>query len=128
MAKNSEVAAFESDGSMLKAIDKGWRTTVGLKKVETIKRDLFQNPLRDDELKPFDAVVIDPPRAGARAQTELLAASSVNTIAFVSCYPATFARDARILLDGGFTLDWVQTVDQFLWSSHCELVAQFKRI
>ena len=128
MAKNSEVAAFESDGSMLKALDKGWRTTVGLKKVETIKRDLFQNPLRDDELKPFDAVVIDPPRAGARAQTELLAASSVNTIAFVSCYPATFARDARILLDGGFTLDWVQTVDQFLWSSHCELVAQFKRI
>jgi 23S rRNA (uracil1939-C5)-methyltransferase len=128
LAKNAEIAAFESDGTMLAALDKGWRTAVGLKKVETNTRDLFHNPLREDELKPFGAAVIDPPRAGAKAQTEFLAASSVNTIAFVSCYPATFARDARILLDGGFTLDWVQTVDQFLWSSHCELVAQFTRV
>lgn len=127
LAKKAEMAAFESDTSMLAALDKGWRAAVGLKKVDTATRDLFHNPLREDELKPYDAVVIDPPRAGAKAQTELLAASGVNTIAFVSCYPATFARDARILVDGGFSLDWVQTVDQFLWSSHCELVAQFTR-
>ncbi len=127
LAKTAEMVAFESDRAMLAALDKGWRAAVGLKKVDTITRDLFRNPLLEDELKPFDAVVIDPPRAGARAQAEQLASSSVNKIAFVSCYPATFARDARILVDGGFTLDWVQTVDQFLWSSHCELVAQFTR-
>lgn len=127
LAKTAEIGAFEGDGAMLAALDKGWRAAVGLKKVDTVTRDLFRNPLREDELKPFDAVVIDPPRAGAKAQAELLAASAVNKIAFVSCYPATFARDARILVDGGFTLDWVQTVDQFLWSSHCELVAQFSR-
>ena len=125
IAQTAEVAAFESDSPMLAALDKGWRETTGLKKVSTATRDLFRNPLRLDELKPFDAVVIDPPRAGARAQVEILAQSAVKTIAFVSCNPATFARDARTLVDGGYTLDWVQTIDQFLWSSHCELVAQF---
>ncbi len=127
LAKTAEVSAFESESDMLATLDKGWRAAIGLKKVETKTRDLFRNPLRPDELAPFDAVVIDPPRAGARAQTEHLAESSVKTIAFVSCNPATFARDARILVDGGYTLDWVQPVDQFLWSGHCELVAQFKR-
>ena len=126
-AKTSEILAVESDTEMLRSLDKGWRSALGLKKVETKSRDLFRNPLREDELKPFDAAVIDPPRAGAKAQVELLAHSSVNTIAFVSCNSATFARDARILLDGGYRLDWVQTVDQFLWSSHCELTAQFSR-
>ncbi|WP_347936072.1 TRAM domain-containing protein [Amylibacter sp. IMCC11727] len=127
LAKIAEVAAFESDREMLAALDKGWRVATGLKKVTTAPRDLFRNPMRPDELNPFDAVVIDPPRAGAKAQTEQLAASEVKTIAFVSCNPATFARDARVLVDGGYTLDWVQTVDQFLWSEHCELVAQFTR-
>ncbi|MCO4823394.1 MAG: class I SAM-dependent RNA methyltransferase [Amylibacter sp.] len=127
IAQTAEVAAFESDGPMLAALDKGWRETTGLKKVSTATRDLFRNPLRLDELKPFDTVIIDPPRAGARAQVEMLAQSAVKAIAFVSCNPATFARDARVLVDGGYTLDWVQTIDQFLWSSHCELVAQFSR-
>lgn len=127
LAKSAEMAAYESDAQMLASLDKGWRAAIGLKKVETATRDLFRNPLLEDELKPFDAVVIDPPRAGAKAQVEFLAASTVDKIAFVSCYPATFARDARILVDSGFNLDWVQAVDQFLWSSHCELVAQFTR-
>ena len=80
-----------------------------------------------DEFKGLDAVVIDPPRAGAQAQVTELARSPINRIAFVSCNPATFARDARILTNAGFTLDWVQVVDQFRWSAHVELVAQFSR-
>jgi 23S rRNA (uracil1939-C5)-methyltransferase len=127
LAKTTEVFAFESDASMLAALDKGWRAATGLKKVETKTRDLFRNPLLEDELNRFDAVVLDPPRAGARAQVEQLAQSIVKTVAFVSCNPATFARDARMLVDGGYTLEWVQTVDQFIWSSHCELVAHFSR-
>jgi len=75
----------------------------------------------------FDAVVIDPPRAGAKAQVEELAQSSVPVIAFVSCNPVTFARDARILLDGGYQMDWIKVVDQFRWSSHIEVVARFIR-
>lgn len=127
LAENAEMVAYESSGPMLAALDKGWRQAKGLKRVETKTRDLFRNPLDASDLKPFDAVVLDPPRAGAREQTQHLAQSKVPKIAFVSCNPATFSRDARILVDGGYTLDWVQTVDQFLWSGHCELVAQFSR-
>ena len=94
-------------------------------RVET--RDLFRRPLMPDEFKKVDAVVIDPPRAGAFAQVTELAKSDVPRIAFVSCNPATFARDAQILVDGGYVLDWVQVVDQFLWNSHVELVAQFTK-
>jgi 23S rRNA (uracil1939-C5)-methyltransferase len=79
------------------------------------------------ELKGFDAVVIDPPRAGAQAQVTEIAASAVNRVAFVSCNPATFARDANILIGGGYQLDWVQVVDQFRWSAHVELAALFTR-
>ena len=78
-----------------------------------------------DEFKGFNAAVIDPPRAGARAQVEELAKGKLARIAFVSCNPATFARDAQILIGGGYRLDWVQVVDQFRWSAHSELVAQF---
>ncbi|MBT3928009.1 MAG: RNA methyltransferase, partial [Rhodospirillaceae bacterium] len=79
------------------------------------------------ELKPFDAVIFDPPRAGAKAQAETLAASQVARIAAVSCNPASFARDARILIDGGYRLSALTPIDQFLWSSHIELVAIFQR-
>jgi 23S rRNA (uracil1939-C5)-methyltransferase len=79
-------------------------------------------------LRKTDAVVIDPPRAGAEAQVRELAQSDVPVIAFVSCNPVTFARDARILTDGPYQLDWVQVVDQFRWSSHVELVAKFSRM
>jgi 23S rRNA (uracil1939-C5)-methyltransferase len=88
-------------------------------------RDLFRRPLDVAELDRFEAVVLDPPRAGAREQMPLLAASQVPCIAYVSCNPATFARDARTLIDGGYSLDWVKPVGQFRWSTHVELAAAF---
>jgi 23S rRNA (uracil1939-C5)-methyltransferase len=127
LAQDAEVTAVESSQTMLAALDRGWRMAPGMKKVQTISRDLFRNPLSSDEFKKFDAIVIDPPRAGAREQVQEIAASKVQKIAFVSCNPATFARDARILVDAGYSFDWIQVVDQFLWSGHCELVAQFTR-
>ncbi|HYN46276.1 MAG TPA: class I SAM-dependent RNA methyltransferase [Allosphingosinicella sp.] len=90
-------------------------------------RDLFRRPLDAAELDRFEAIVLDPPRAGAREQAERLAASRVPRIAYVSCNPATFARDARTLFDGGFGLDWVKPVGQFRWSTHVELAAAFVR-
>ena len=90
-------------------------------------RDLFRRPLTAPELNRFDAVVIDPPRAGAKEQVVELAESDVARIASVSCNPATFARDAKILTDGGYRLDWIQPVGQFRWSTHVELAAQFSR-
>jgi 23S rRNA (uracil1939-C5)-methyltransferase len=90
-------------------------------------RDLYRRPLDAEELKPFDAVVLDPPRAGAAEQVRALAGSAVGRIAYVSCNPATFARDARMLVDGGYSLDWVQPVGQFRWSTHVELAAGFSR-
>jgi 23S rRNA (uracil1939-C5)-methyltransferase len=90
-------------------------------------RDLFRRPLDIAELSRFEAVVLDPPRAGAREQILLLAASSVPNIAYVSCNPATFARDAKVLIDGGYRLDWVRPVGQFRWSTHVELAAAFKK-
>ena len=101
--------------------------TPGLRRVDAAARDLFRRPLLASELDGFDAVVIDPPRAGAAAQCRELARSGVARIAAVSCDPASFARDARILVDGGFRLDWVQPVDQFRWSGHVELAAAFGR-
>jgi 23S rRNA (uracil1939-C5)-methyltransferase len=90
-------------------------------------RDLFRRPVTASELDNFDAVVIDPPRAGAKEQVEQMAASKVPVIAFVSCNPSTFARDAEILCKGGYRLDWVQPVGQFRWSTHVELAAKFSR-
>jgi 23S rRNA (uracil1939-C5)-methyltransferase len=88
-------------------------------------RDLFRRPLDIAELNRFEAVVLDPPRAGAKEQMPALAGSKVARIAYVSCNPATFARDARTLVDGGYRLDWVQPVGQFRWSTHVELAACF---
>jgi 23S rRNA (uracil1939-C5)-methyltransferase len=90
-------------------------------------RDLYRRPLEIGELNRFDAVVLDPPRAGAEQQCAALAASTVRRIAFVSCNPATFARDAKLLVDGGYSLDWVRPVGQFRWSTHVELAAAFSR-
>lgn len=90
-------------------------------------RDLFRSPLDEAELGRFEAIVLDPPRAGAREQCELLARSSVHRIASVSCNPSTFARDAKILIEGGYRLDWVKPVGQFRWSTHVEVAAQFTR-
>jgi 23S rRNA (uracil1939-C5)-methyltransferase len=90
-------------------------------------RDLYRRPLDAAELKRFDAVILDPPRAGAAEQAAALAASSVARIAYVSCNPATFARDAKALVSGGHRLEWVKPVGQFRWSTHVELAACFSR-
>jgi len=90
-------------------------------------RDLYRRPLDSAELKRFDAVVLDPPRAGAAEQVGELGASTVARIAYVSCNPATFARDAKTLVGGGYSLDWVKPVGQFRWSTHVELAARFTR-
>ena len=125
LAERAEVHAVEGEAAMLAALDKGFRMAEGLKRVTTETRDLFRRPLEPDEFKGIDAVVIDPPRAGAEAQTATLARSKVPVIAAVSCNPVTFARDAKVLLGAGYRLDWVQVVDQFRWSSHVELAARF---
>jgi 23S rRNA (uracil1939-C5)-methyltransferase len=90
-------------------------------------RDLYRRPLDLTELNRSEAVVLDPPRAGAKEQAALLARSSVPSIAYVSCNPSTFARDCAALLEGGYRLEWVQPVGQFRWSTHVELVGAFAR-
>ncbi len=126
LARDAEVHAVEDEAAMMQALDQAWRATQGLKKVTTEARDLFRRPLMPDELKRFDAVVLDPPRAGAAAQVAELAESGCPVIAYVSCNPVSFARDAKQLINAGYTLEWVQVVDQFRWSSHTELVAGFR--
>lgn len=126
-AQEAEVWALEGDDSLIFALDQGWRQAKGLKKVTAETRDLFRRPVLPAELAKYDAVIIDPPRAGAEAQSLELAASDIPRIAAVSCNPASFARDAEILIKGGYRLDWVQPVDQFRWSSHVELAAQFTK-
>jgi 23S rRNA (uracil1939-C5)-methyltransferase len=90
-------------------------------------RDLFRGPLDEKELSRFEAVVLDPPRAGAKEQIAHLARSAVPRIAYVSCNPATFARDSKALIEGGYRIEWVKPVGQFRWSTHVELVASFVR-
>ena len=95
--------------------------------VEVQHRDLYRRPLSATELAAFDAIILDPPRAGALDQVREIAVSGVNRIAYVSCNPATFARDAELLINGGYRLDWVQPVGQFRWSTHVELASAFSR-
>lgn len=125
LAENAAVHAVEGDAEMTAALDAGWRKAKGLKPVSTEARDMFRRPLLPDELKRFDAVVIDPPRAGAERQVAELSEAKVPRIAFVSCNPVTFARDAQNLCASGYRLNWVQVVDQFRWSAHIELAASF---
>ena len=127
LAKRAEVHAVEGEKAMLDALDRGWREGHELRRVTTETRDLFRRPMEADELRKFDAAVIDPPRAGAEAQVATLIASEVKTIAMVSCNPVTFARDAQSLVDAGFAMPWVQVIDQFRWSPHTEVVAGFTR-
>lgn len=124
LAEQFEMHGVEYDAEMLTAMDKGWRMSQGLKAVTTEVRDLFRNPLIPEDLV-YDFAIIDPPRAGAEAQITELAQSKIPVIAFVSCNPVTFARDAAKLVRGGYRLDWVQVVDQFRWSSHIEMAARF---
>jgi 23S rRNA (uracil1939-C5)-methyltransferase len=127
LAERARVYAVDADAPMLNALAEAARATSGLKPVTIERRDLFALPLSAAELKAFDAAVLDPPRAGALAQARQLAKSGIRRIAYVSCDAASFARDARVLLDGGYRLDWIVGVDQFLWSAHIELAAAFYR-
>jgi 23S rRNA (uracil1939-C5)-methyltransferase len=130
LAKRSTVLAVEGEAKSLAALDRALREqgpALALKPVELVTRDLFRRPIHQSELLKTDAVVFDPPRAGAAAQSEMLAQSNVPLIIGVSCNPATFARDARTLMDGGYKLTRVTPVDQFLWSPHIELVGIFRK-
>ncbi len=127
LARKTKVHAVEQDALALAALAAAAKAGSGLKPVTTEGRDLFKLPLTPLELNRHDAVVLDPPRAGAQAQVRALAKSRVPTIAYVSCDAASFARDAAILTQGGYAIGPVTPIDQFLWSSHIELVAGFKR-
>lgn len=128
LAETADLRAYEGDAAMIAALDRGWRQAPGLHRVTAEARDLFRRPLEPDEFKGVEAVVIDPPRAGAEAQCATLARSQVPVIAMVSCNPVTFSRDARVLVAGGYRLDWVQVVDQFRWSAHVELAARLSKL
>jgi 23S rRNA (uracil1939-C5)-methyltransferase len=127
LAAKARIAAFDSDAVAVAALQKAATATSGLKPVKAETRDLFRRPLVAQELRDFDAIVFDPPRQGAQAQALQLAASKIGTVVAVSCNVATFARDARILVDGGFRLEKVTPVDQFRYTPHVELVARFTR-
>ena len=127
LAERARVTAADNDADAIAALRRAAAGTQGLKPLAAQLRDLFRSPLVPVELKRFDAVVFDPPRQGAEAEARELAASTVPTVVAVSCNPATFARDARILVDGGYRLVRVTPVDQFLYSAHVEVVACFKK-
>jgi 23S rRNA (uracil1939-C5)-methyltransferase len=125
LAQRAQVHAVEGEAAMLAALDTGRRGIAGLHPLSTEARDLFRRPLLPDELARFDAAVIDPPRAGAEAQIAEIARSGLPRLAYVSCNPVTFARDAKALIAAGYAMGPVRVVDQFRWSAHVELVAGF---
>jgi 23S rRNA (uracil1939-C5)-methyltransferase len=127
LAAKTRIAAFDNDEGAVAALQKAASTTAGLKPVKAEARDLFRRPLMPPELRDYDAVVFDPPRQGAQAQATQLAASKVPVVIAVSCNAATFARDGRILVDGGYAIEGVTPVDQFKYTPHVELVARFSR-
>jgi len=125
LAAKARIAAFDNDEGAVTALQKAATSTSGLKPVKAQARDLFRRPLMPQELRDYEAIVFDPPRQGAQAQVLQLAASKVPVVIAVSCNVATFARDARILIDGGYRLEGVTPVDQFRHTPHVELVARF---
>jgi 23S rRNA (uracil1939-C5)-methyltransferase len=127
LAARSRISAFDSDAGAVTALQKAATSTSGLKPVKAEARDLFRRPLMPQELRDYDTIVFDPPRQGAQAQVRQLAASKIPVVVAVSCNVATFARDARILIDGGYRIGGVTPVDQFRHTPHVELVARFVR-
>ncbi|MEQ5828235.1 class I SAM-dependent RNA methyltransferase [Sulfitobacter sp. NFXS29] len=123
LAQKARVHAVEGDAEMTAALEGGWRRAKGAKPLTVETRDLFRRPLLPDELAKIDAVVLDPPRAGAEAQVTEIIRAGVPRVAYVSCNPVSFARDVQNMVAAGYRLDWVQVVDQFRWSSHVELAA-----
>jgi 23S rRNA (uracil1939-C5)-methyltransferase len=126
LAERSRIFAADGDAGAVAALREAAKAP-GLKPVEAEARDLFRRPMMPDELKRFGAAVFDPPRQGAEAQARQLAVSKVPVVVAVSCNAATFARDARILVDGGYRLTGLTPVDQFRHSAHVEIVAAFER-
>ncbi len=127
LAERARVNAADSDADAIRALERGAANTSGLKPVEALQRDLFRRPFVTSELKAFDGIVFDPPRQGAEAQARELAKSAVPLVVAVSCDATTFARDAKILVGGGYKLVAVTPVDQFRYSHHVEIVAKFTR-
>ena len=127
LAERAGVLAADASAEAIAALGAAVGAAPGLKPIAAEARDLFRRPVLAHELRAVQAVVFDPPRAGAEAQARQIAESAAARAIGVSCNPATFARDARILVDGGFTLDRLLPVDQFLWSPHVELVGVFSR-
>ncbi len=127
IANTAKVTAIDSDRPAIASLAQAVRLTRGVKPLQTAARDLMREPMVASELKEFDAVVFDPPRAGAEAQARQLAKSVVKTVVAVSCDPASLARDAEILIGGGYKLKSVTAVDQFKYTSHVEIVAGFSR-
>jgi len=127
LARVGRVHAVESEDKPLAALDHAARNTQGLKPVSVEKRDLFRRPLMTSELKVYDAVIFDPPRAGAEFQCKELARSSVKKIVAISCNPLTLARDLALLVEGGYRITGVTPIDQFLWTPHVEVVATLEK-
>lgn len=127
LAAHARVHAVEANAGALAALAEAVRHASGLKPVTMERRDLYKLPLTSSELARFDCAVLDPPRAGAGAQAKALAKSALKRLVYVSCNAASFARDARVLADGGFGMGTVSPIDQFLWSSHIEVTATFTR-
>jgi 23S rRNA (uracil1939-C5)-methyltransferase len=127
LARRARVLALDRDQAAIAALAAGARRAQGLRPIEARVRDLFRAPLSAKELEGFDAAIFDPPRAGAKSQAQQLACSQVPTIVAVSCDPGTLARDARLLVDGGYAIESVTPIDQFLFSAHVETVAVFRR-
>lgn len=127
LAEKYQVWALEGHASSIAALDRAWRQCPTLRTMKIERRDLFRRPVMPAELKKYDAVVFDPPRVGASEQATFLAKSTVKKVIAVSCNPATLARDARILIDGGYRMNSLKPFDQFLFSPHIECVATFTR-
>lgn len=127
MARTSDVHAVEGEAAPLAGLDRAFRALSGLRRLTHERRDLFRRPLLAHDLNAFDAVVLDPPRAGAQAQVHQLAESRVPLVVGVACDAGTFARDAATLVAGGYSLDSVTPVDQFRYSGHLEMVGVFRR-
>jgi 23S rRNA (uracil1939-C5)-methyltransferase len=127
IAERARVTAADSEEAAIKALQRAAATTQGLKTIDAVTRDLFRRPYVAAELKNIDSVVFDPPRQGAEAQARELARSTVKTVVAVSCDPATFARDVRILVKGGYRLSAVTPLDQFRYSHHVEVVGKLER-
>ncbi|WP_409361662.1 class I SAM-dependent RNA methyltransferase [Bartonella heixiaziensis] len=123
MAKKVNVHAVENDETALTNLDRAARFATGLKTVTCEKRDLFRRPLSAKELEYFECVVFDPPRAGAQEQVRELAKATIPCVVAISCNPVTFARDLSLLVAGGYTIEQIIPIDQFLWSPHVEMVA-----